>query len=183
MIGPKIFAIGTIGALAALRITRRWNQTGQKFAGEPDIARTFLSHHSIILWNLVSATYFWNAALLASNGFPRLPRSITTTIAAVLFVISIDFKLAFTMEDAPELMQSFTFIPALLSTLTGQISLVTRARGVFLGIAMALFQTSCTELSARKRRPMESLGNLLALVFLTVITDVDHQHHYEQSMT
>jgi len=92
----------------------------------------------------------------------------------VLLIISIDFKFAFTLEDAPELMQSFTMIPALLTTLTGYLSLVTRARGVFLGIGLALFQTIWTELSAKKRRPMESLGNLLTFAFSRLITNADH---------
>ncbi|KAI9746422.1 MAG: major facilitator super transporter protein [Claussenomyces sp. TS43310] len=158
MRGSSMLAIGAFAVLATLRIVRRWNQTGQKFAGEPDIARTFLSQHNIALWGLVGATYLWNAALLANNGFHRLPRTISTTIAALLFTISASFKLAFTMEDAPELLQSLTLLPSFLTTLPGSLSLVTRARGVFLGIGMALCQTIGAELLLKQRRPMDSHG-------------------------
>ncbi|KAJ5972662.1 Alkaline phosphatase-like alpha/beta/alpha [Penicillium vulpinum] len=39
------------------RLLRRWNQTGQKFAAEPDIARTFFTSHPEIFWCLFILTY------------------------------------------------------------------------------------------------------------------------------
>ncbi|RNJ55384.1 major facilitator super transporter protein [Verticillium nonalfalfae] len=94
-------------ALLSTRLVRAWNQTGQKHAGEPDIVKTFLMASPLTLWALVGATY----ALLG---------------------IPLTFKLAFTREDAPELLGGFVHdISAALQRLT----LVTRARIVFLDLA------------------------------------------------
>jgi ethanolaminephosphotransferase len=47
----------TLGLAVAQRVLRRWNQTGQKFAAEPDIARTFFPAHPAIFWGLFMITY------------------------------------------------------------------------------------------------------------------------------
>src|SRR5690242_14959262 len=49
----------TLLALIAHRVIRRWNQTGQKFAGADDIVTSGIFHgnSSILLWMLVGATY------------------------------------------------------------------------------------------------------------------------------
>jgi ethanolaminephosphotransferase len=117
-----------------MRIARRWNQTGQKFAGEPDIARTFLFGHRWTLWVLIGATYLWNLRSLASHSFPQLPRLASVAIATALASASFTFKLAFTFEDSPELMIG----PALYVVENDLgISLVTRARVVFAFIGIA----------------------------------------------
>lgn len=135
--------------LAGLRLTRRWNQTGQKFAGEPDIARTFLAEHTTLLWALVFAMYMWNCYSLSSTGFPHLPRSIAKGISQLLVVMAAAFKVAFTHEDAPELLD---WAASKVAELTTGFSLITRARGVFIGIGLALAQVIGAEYLAEIRR-------------------------------
>jgi len=113
-----------------MRITRRWNQTGQKWAGEPDIARAYFTNHKTTLWILIVATYLWNMQCLASHGLPRF-------VAAYLATASALFKLAFTSEDSPELMSGWA---KMLSSLNDQlgIPLSVQPRIVFLGLVVAL---------------------------------------------
>ncbi|TAQ89779.1 hypothetical protein B7494_g1852 [Chlorociboria aeruginascens] len=87
-----------------LLFARRWNQTGQKFAGEPDIARKFLFDHNLTLWYLVGATYLWNLKSLANQGFPELPQLLSGALFTALTTAAVTFKFAFTNEDSPELM-------------------------------------------------------------------------------
>lgn len=144
----NVLALGTYGVLAGLRVLRRWNQTGQKLAGEPDIARTFLAERNELLWFLVGLTYLWNTFSLARFGFPRLGRSASTAVASVLFLASISFKLAFTHEDAPEQLGSLA--KAALA-LTPPGDLVTKANVVFLIIGIATAYTlSCEFFQAPK---------------------------------
>jgi len=133
-----LLSLGALGILGALRIVRRWNQTGQKFAGESDIARTFLSTHTELLWGLIAATYIWNAQMIGTLGFPRLPRRTATVLAVVLMVLAVTFKLAFTNEDAPELISERAM--TILHFSAGW-DLITRARIVFQSIAICLVFT------------------------------------------
>ncbi|KFY48013.1 hypothetical protein V495_01682 [Pseudogymnoascus sp. VKM F-4514 (FW-929)] len=154
--------------LAGLRLTRRWNQTGQKFAGEPDIARTFLAEHTTLLWALVFAMYMWNCYSLTSTGFPHLPRSIAKGASQLVVVMAAAFKVAFTHEDAPELLD---WTANKVAELTTGFSLVTRARGVFIGIALALAQTIGAEYMSGFRRhrfaTTRTIHNLLVLFLIT----------------
>jgi ethanolaminephosphotransferase len=131
-----------------VRIVRRWNQTGQKWAGEPDISGTFFSDHKLTLWILICLTYLWNLQSLASRGFPRFSQLVAGAIATALATAAITFKLAFTSEDSPELMAG----PAKsMSDNELGVSLVLRARIVFIGIALALVYTVASGF-ARPRR-------------------------------
>jgi ethanolaminephosphotransferase len=153
-------------ALAALRITRRWNQTGQKFAGEPDIARTFLSQHTTLLWILIVATYACNCYQLAQKGFPTLSRSLARPIAVVLTILALTFKLAFEHEDSPELLD---WTATRLVELTTGPSLVFRARAVFIGIALALSYTIGIKFVQDTRG--DRIGrNLICTALATVLT-------------
>ena len=116
-----------------LRVTRRWNQTGQKFAGEPDIAKSFLPLHNSILWGAVLTTYFDILQRLSRRGLRHAPTQISSIVAITLCLAAFSFKVSFTNADAPELVQGFSL--ALLEGLE-DISLVTQARTVFLGICI-----------------------------------------------
>lgn len=114
-------------AVAALRVARSWNQTGQKFAGEPDIVKTFLIPEPSRLWVLLSLTY----VLVSFRILPTLqglPYVVSTGLTSLLISTALSFKLAFTVEDAPEL------VVGLARTLHGMSqgqSLLFRARLVF----------------------------------------------------
>ncbi len=120
--------------LLATRIVRSWNQTGQKFAGEPDIVKTYLNTNPVLLWCLIGATYFWVHQNLIS-GLSGLPIWLNVSAATGLVLAAFTFKVAFTLEDAPELVTDFA--KSLLQlTFTRDASLIARARTVFLGLAL-----------------------------------------------
>lgn len=143
-----------IMALLAHRVIRRWNQTGQKFAGADDIVTSGIFHgnSSLLLWVLVGATYLdvtnrisahiARSVVTLSNPMYRKqidPQPldhhrftgalITLPLCGTAFV----FKLAFTAKDAPELTYGIT--PSLMAWIEA-FDLVGLARMVFGGIAL-----------------------------------------------
>ena len=129
------------------RLTRRWNQSGQKYSGSPDIARSFLPGHPLVLFCLVVATYcdtFWELRQRSLNKDPNRPLAVT--IAAFLLTLTaLAFKVVFTFIDSPELFSTWTPI---MTVLTPKIpGLVPLARLLFAGILvfiiiLALFPSS-----------------------------------------
>lgn len=119
--------------LATLRLLRRWNQTGQKQAGEPDIAKFFLPNHHYQLWLLVTLTYAVVVQQLAGLAMPWASRKISAAAFISLGTAAFIFKLAFTKADAPELLAG---LESLTSRIAEGASLVTQARAVFVSIGI-----------------------------------------------
>jgi len=173
--------------LVLLRVTRRWNQTGQKWAGEPDIARTFLTNHTDWLWLLVFITYAainLRGVRCASRNTDRLGLMLSAALASLA---SLCFKLGFTHADAPELSPSINF---LFLSLEKVVTLVTQARIVFFllvaSVAFVLFRHSAVNRKGARRLgtasiawllgnfdadlrsdPLEAIFNLLTLFLVT----------------
>jgi ethanolaminephosphotransferase len=62
-------------ALVLHRVIRRWNQTGQKYAGADDIVNSGIFHNnSFVLWGLIGATYM-DVTLRLGMSLAQLPRS------------------------------------------------------------------------------------------------------------
>ncbi|MCJ1248325.1 major facilitator super transporter protein [Trapelia coarctata] len=120
---------------ATNRIVRRWNQTGQKHAGEPDISKTFFSTHSLSLWTLVIITFIDLVRRLTWYGLPGVDRRPTFLVTLGLCLSAFGFKVGFTIADAPELLAG---IPSYLWAPMGEVPLVTQARTVFAGIALSV---------------------------------------------
>lgn len=118
-------------ALGTLRLARAWNQTGQKFADEPDLVKLFLAPNPRLLWVLVSLAYVL-VLLQVLRDLDGLPSVVAASLAAVLTTASFAFKLSFTAQDAPELVEGFA--KRLNDALGGQ-SLVSRARVAFAAMA------------------------------------------------
>ncbi|KAJ4402279.1 major facilitator super transporter protein [Didymella pomorum] len=177
-------------ALAIHRLVRRWNQTGQKFAGADDIVNSGIFHgnNSILLWVLVGATY-----LDVTNRISRhIARSVVTLdtpastsqldsepeqqhrmmgslIATPLCVAAIVFKLAFTAKDAPEL--TYGLSEGIMERVE-MLNLVDLARMVFGGIALVFSWIMFSEWQRSKRRTkLHIRGNGdLATAFLDMLT-------------
>lgn len=154
-------------AAVATRLIRGWNQTGQKFAGDPDIVKIFLHTEPVHLWILVSLTYFWmhRQFMQAFNG---LPSSLSISGSSGLVLSAFTFKLAFTNEDAPELVAGFA---RALVNLTQGATLVVRAQAVFVGLALAAacvvyFIATKTRISKRMTA-VETLHHLHTLLAIT----------------
>lgn len=137
------------------RVIRRWNQTGQKYAGADDIVTSGIFHgtNSIILWSLVGATYMDITIRLSrhvarsiatfddekNKSLDELESSDANRLVATLGVMPLGatafvFKLAFTAREAPELTKGVT---GGMLDWVGSLSLVGVARMVFGGIALS----------------------------------------------
>ena len=140
-----------------MRITRRWNQTGQKFAGSPDIARTFLSEHTSFLWILVGITYLWNLNSLVTGTFAPYGQLIAGTLGSALTTAALTFKLAFTNEDSPELLSG---VAKFMAGVDFGISLVASARILFIAVAVTAFLTFIAGSRSSQRPNRESLPSV-----------------------
>lgn len=128
-------AIATFVLLAAHRLMTRWNQTGQKFAGAPDIAHDYFPAHHIILWVLILTTYIHISIRFARRTFSNLASPELAVMTALSLTLpSLMFKLNFTQADAPELVQG---LAKDFREFTAQWDLVLQARATFMGIAIA----------------------------------------------
>ena len=118
-------------------ISRRWNQTGQKYAGGPDISSRIFPVHTWLLWFLVIATYVLiNIRITQRAARGPASRQMNLLSVTVCFA-AFSFKVAFTAADAPELLRGVGVLGPLV-VLTSKISLVAQARVVFLGIGQLL---------------------------------------------
>ena len=157
-------------ALVIHRLVRRWNQTGQKFAGADDIVNSGIFHgnNSILLWVLVGATY-----LDVTNRISRhIARSVVTVdtpastsqldsepeqqhrmmgslIATPICVAAIVFKLAFTAKDAPEL--TYGLSEGIMERVE-MLNLLDLARMVFGGIGIVFSWILFSERQRSTRR-------------------------------
>ncbi|KAI0880833.1 alkaline phosphatase-like protein [Annulohypoxylon maeteangense] len=162
----KSLATGLV-ILGSMRLVRGWNQTGQKFAGEPDIVTSFVAANPPLLWCLVVATYAMVSSELF-NGLGDIPAAISGSVVAGLVTSAISFKLAFTNEDAPELVVGLA--RTLVDIFDGP-SLVNRARAVFLGLGLTLIyplhSLLTSEKKSSKEKAMRTLHHLYTLFALT----------------
>src|SRR5690349_18853924 len=92
--------------LFALRLIRGWNQTGQKFAGEPDLVKTYLYTNPKLLWTMVGATYLWLSTEIG-RGFASLPIWVVLPGILGIMPVAFNFKHVFTEEDSPELVANY----------------------------------------------------------------------------
>ena len=115
-----------------MKLVRSWNQTGQKFAGEPDVVTEFLLPNPTLLWILVWSTYLLISRLLL-NHLDGIPTVISGSIVAGVVTSAVSFKLTFTKQDSPEIVIGFA---RFFADLFDRPSLVTQARAVFMGIGL-----------------------------------------------
>ncbi|KAL8701384.1 MAG: hypothetical protein Q9224_000528 [Gallowayella concinna] len=140
-------AIGAATPFAFMRVIRAWNQTGQKHASQPDIARGIFPAHNGLLWMLVSATY---VAVMRKMAFSiHSPRLWTLSVVAAIVVsmMGLAFKISFTLADSPELLRG---IDIFRIQILGGNNLVKQARATFLGMVLYIMGIA---LLGRGRRP------------------------------
>lgn len=120
------------------RIVRRWNQTGQKFAGASDIAQNYLSIRPQLLWLLVLAAYLANCqGMIRWSPFKRSMSSKLWNLTSVIVImVAFTFKLAFTAADSPELLDSRVL--ELVERYLSKDTLVLQARVIFSGLLILL---------------------------------------------
>ncbi|KAF7185350.1 GPI ethanolamine phosphate transferase 2 [Pseudocercospora fuligena] len=135
--------------LAIHRLSVRWNQTGQKHAGAPDIVHTFFTEHHVLMWMLILATYVYNGWSLATRALAGLVApEIAAVFSAALVLPAVVFKLTFTQADAPELVQDLALG---IRNFVQSLDLVLQARIVFSGLAVTTILVSALSvMSARQ---------------------------------
>lgn len=159
--------------LLAHRVIQRWNQTGQKHAGAPDIVNHYLFPQPILLWTLVALTYTIVSLRIAYTFSTSLDIhfSFGSLAAAFLTVPAMIFKVGFTSADAPEL---FYWLQGEEVEWLQQIPLVLVARAIFGILALQ----SCILLAKNRlstpgiRKPnhgnvLSALHSLLTLLLIT----------------
>ncbi|KAK4179637.1 putative GPI ethanolamine phosphate transferase [Triangularia setosa] len=153
--------------LLAARVIKSWNQTGQKFAGQPDIVTLYLHTSPILLWCLVGATYFWIQQHL-TYGLSGFPIWLSFASATGLALAAFTFKVAFVVEDAPELLTEFVQKLLQLNFSQGAVvDLVSRARAVFWGVGI-LMGTSLGYMAMRRQISVGQPGIFTFLALLTL---------------
>ncbi|KAL1304381.1 hypothetical protein AAFC00_003382 [Neodothiora populina] len=129
-------AVATIVLLATHRLITRWNQTGQKHAGAPDVAHHYFLNHHIFLWVLILLTYVHMSYRFARRTFSKMASPELAVMTSLsLTVPSLIFKLNFTQADAPELIQD---LAQGFRDYTAQWDLVSQARATFSGMGVAV---------------------------------------------
>ena len=147
---------------AALRVIRAWNQTGQKHAGSPDIARHFLPAHNYLLWILVLAAYVDLIQRISRSAIPWASRRFTTAASVPLGFVALGFKIAFTNADAPELLIGFW---RLVLVLLRETSLVAQARAVFLCVGFMILMTLVSPLLQVSSRRTKFRGKFAGTIW------------------
>lgn len=141
--------------LLLLRVVRVWNQTGQKHAGEPDIAKTVLLSHNKLLWLLVLGTYIDVIQRLSRRAVPWASRHLATAASLAVGIAAFGYKIAFTKADTPELLEGLGY---LCFTTIEEASLVSQARVTFTSIAILVVLTSFPAVYQRMQGRREMKG-------------------------
>ena len=148
-----------------MRIVRVWNQTGQKQAGEPDIAKSFLPSHNYLLWLLVLLTYIDVIQRLSRRSAPWASRQFAASTSLTLGVAALIFKVAFTNADAPELLKGME--PFVVNPLH-DLSLVAQARAVFASMMVMTALTSLPSMYLHFSQKGQAPGTVYDIHFDTL---------------
>ncbi|KAF2219724.1 hypothetical protein BDZ85DRAFT_268247 [Elsinoe ampelina] len=169
-------ASGICGLLLLVlhRIANRWNQTGQKHAGAPDIARNILPRFTELLWLFAFNAYAFSASSLTGTTLHGIfSRLLSFALFAALVVSGLIFKFNFTRADAPELIGPGNKLTNYLTSFITGNDLVFQARIVF-GLLGLLLVSTLAGHSAQAHqgqtsrvRLVQRLRPLLSVLLLT----------------
>lgn len=161
--------IGNIALCVGYGISRKWNQTGQKYAGDPDLVTEELSKRPWLLWTLILVTYAVLSRKLSSKAAGWGARQMAV-LPVLVSISAFLFKLAFTSADAPELLQGIRIFDSILS-FTASYPLVSLARLVFLGLGHLTITSFFYQLPWQDRQHkqefLESFHDILTLFLIT----------------
>ncbi|KAF2206838.1 hypothetical protein CERZMDRAFT_115561 [Cercospora zeae-maydis SCOH1-5] len=152
-----------LALLAVHRLSIRWNQTGQKFAGADDIVHSVFQDHHILMWLLILAAYAYQGFLLVTRSFAGLMGpEVAVPLAVVCVLPGVVFKLNFTQADAPELVRG---LARGIRALTGRVDLLVQARVGFgvLGAGLAVVLLLATMSWRSSVRLQVQMGRLPSL--------------------
>jgi ethanolaminephosphotransferase len=151
-------AVLAVPILASHRLMLRWNQTGQKHAGEPDIVHAFFPSHHVLMWMLILATYVVVGIQLARTSLrSAMIGDADLAIAFVVILPAVVFKLNFTQADAPELVLG---LGEKLRAVTANVDLVSQARVVFVMLTLCLIITAVQAKWSGKKQGKKGISSL-----------------------
>ncbi|KAL4877642.1 hypothetical protein BJY04DRAFT_221823 [Aspergillus karnatakaensis] len=161
----ELIKVGSLALAFSHRILRRWNQTGQKFAAEPDIARAYFPRHQGSLWTLVGWTYCDICLHLLSMPLDsRAWQSLCVLVTSTSFM----FKLAFAASESPELLSATPL--GSVATMLNRVSLVLSGRAAMGGICSLLllspFLARSSSLPQRRQVPPSTIAHEALTLFL-----------------
>ncbi|KAL4944741.1 hypothetical protein BDV06DRAFT_76172 [Aspergillus oleicola] len=159
-----VHVLPTVGAIALAvshRVLRRWNQTGQKFAAEPDIVRAYFPSRQNTLWALVGLTYADVCLHLLNYSCSLIWRLLCIALIATSFT----FKLVFAASESPELLNQTSL--GKVATLLSGVSLVSYARIAIGGIAILLLLSVFLPRASGKLNKSSVAHDALTLLLLT----------------
>jgi ethanolamine phosphate transferase 2 subunit G len=158
---PGVYSVLLI---VSSRYVRRWNQTGQKFAGEPSISTSFYAGHTLTFWILLLTTYADVCRRLRREVFSWGSHSLSIVLATALTSCAFLFKVAFTFADAPELFRGIPALTPLVAPIRGSY-LTPLARLIFVSLALSLVATGVLspKMVTKDHHPQHVLLSLLLL--------------------
>ena len=118
-------------------IIRRWKQTGQKYAGDPDLLSEVLTPSPFILWLLVIAAYSVFSRNLSRRATSWLNSKQMGVLPVLVSMSALVFKIAFTTADAPEIVDGVAILQPLV-LFTSKYPLISLAHVCFLGLGQML---------------------------------------------
>lgn len=150
--------------IALHRLAVRWNQTGQKHAGEPDIVHAFFPDHHISMWILILATYLMIGYMVHFRTCSGLMAPELTALIDTVIAFPIIFKLNFTQADAPELVLG---LAERLREMTEVLTLVLQARISFVMVFLAAVLVTTFAWRRSKGRHWSDLQSSSTAISLT----------------
>jgi ethanolaminephosphotransferase len=150
-------SVYSVALLLCHRITQRWNQTGQKFAGAPDIVHDVMIQYPLALWVLITVTYSILLTRIGNQVSYHLKAGVTigTACALMLCIPAFMFKLGFTARDAPELL---SWLGSSAISSLEQLPLVGSARLIFLTIGSEILWAVCNRFSYSRNERITKRG-------------------------
>ena len=118
-------------------VVRKWNQTGQKYAGDSDVLGEAIKPNAFFLWTLNIIAYSVFSRNLSERATQWIQAKQMGVLPVLVAMSALIFKVAFTAADAPELVERVAFLRPLVS-FTGKYPLVNLARVCFMGLAQLM---------------------------------------------
>lgn len=159
------------------RLVRSWNQTGQKFAGFPDLVTSFLIPHPTVLWWMIGITYLVLSLRLGTHFSKYISSTyhiITRSLAAGVVVPAFLFKLSFTARDSPEMVRAVMGDNGL--EVLSNLPLVTMAQVVFIGcVVSCIWIVAIDRVAISLKKPgagdvLEQLNGLHTVLTIFLVT-------------
>ena len=150
-------------------VMRRWNQTGQKYAGAADLVTEVFLHAPWLLWILIFITYSIVPLRIRAR-MARLGLGQVGALPVLVTASALLFKLSFTAADAPELLRGTDFLKPIVAY-AACYPLKSLARVVFLGlvnlVGLALYTEKPWEGSKQFSSFLETMHDILSLLLIT----------------